>query len=171
MAWISVLRPGEGEQQRERELERGSGGGDGGKADPWTGVGLSSSGMQTDREGGREAAEARPTQARNLPSPCERAGQTLPAHKAQAAARRNESQMSTGLVSGLPPPPSLGVAPAAKDWSCGWMRVGELAWPCHPPSSGRISQAHSSPTKSSPYPHPPPTPGMETCFILGQIRI
>lgn len=76
--------------------------------------------------------------------------------------------MSTGLVSGLPPPPSLGVAGAAKDWSCGWMRARELAWPCHPPSSGGISQAHSSPTKGFPPPLIFPAKGMETCFIPGQ---
>ena len=61
-----------------------------------------------DREGGREGTKARPTQARNLPGPCAHARRTLPAHKAGATARHNESQMSTGLVSGLPPPPSLG---------------------------------------------------------------
>lgn len=61
-----------------------------------------------DREGGIEATKARPTQARNLPGPCAHARRTLPAHKAGATARHNESQMSTGLVSGLPPLPSLG---------------------------------------------------------------
>lgn len=63
MAWISVL-------STKRGSWRGGGeGGDGGKADLWTGVGLRSSGMQMDREGGREAAKARPTQARNLQAP------------------------------------------------------------------------------------------------------
>lgn len=44
-----MLRPGEGEQQGELERGRGRGGVEiGGKAEPWAGVRLGSSGTQTD---------------------------------------------------------------------------------------------------------------------------
>lgn len=137
MAWVSVLRPGEGEQHQERELERGRGRGRWREGRPLD-RGRAQFLWDADGQRGRKRSSKGPPHPGQEPAgPCERAGQTLPAHKAQAAARHNESQMSTGLVSGLPPPPSLGVALAAKDWSCGWMRAGELAWPCHPPAKLR----------------------------------
>lgn len=75
--------------------------------------------------------------------------------------------MSTGLVSGLPPPPSLGVAPAAKDWSCGWMRAGELARPCRPPSSGGVSRP-TVPPKLSPHRSASPPRAWRHALSLGK---
>lgn len=155
------LRPGW--QQRQGEGEDGEGGeGSQREGHPWARLELrpaSPSGprgctrSEREGEGGGDGPSSWPHPGQEPPRPRERAGQTLPAHKARPAARCNASQMRAGCS----PPPSRGPAAASEKAKAGG--VPEEG-PGHARLRRKVSQAGVPPP-------PPPTLGMETQCVLG----